>query len=280
MKLFIHKMAQRRKELSLGVVALLILLSIYLFFRRETRSITVRLKITDENVLYAQNYPRNEYAHSFLVGDTEKDELGRVTAQIVSIESYKLSQNIQVVYLDIQLKATYNPRKNIYTIRGKNIVFGESILFNFSKVRFRGLVTDSPVIQNDSRIKRKKVIVNTQLRYDNREFSDTYGVPEYLAYAVKKGDSIVNTKNDTLARVLEVNIVPAKRTTIDNFGAARIIEDPFLKDVYYTIELSSREINNTIYMFDFIPITIGQVMPLNFKNVDVWPTIIDIPSQP
>jgi len=253
-----------------------LLLSFYLFFRREVIFITARFKVTDENILYAKTTPNNEFTTSFMVGDTERDELGRVVSEIIGVESYKTVPEQHVVYLDIKLKSVYNPRKKQYSVRGKNIIFGESFTFSFTKVRFKALVVDFPGFRDPQGIKFKKTIVKTQLRYDSRGFSDVYGVPNFVAAAVKKGDIVTDSKDNVLIKILDVSIQSAKRLVVSSSGQPFLVDDPYLKDVYYTIELATKEVDGKTYMFDYIPVLINTAVPINMNTVSIWPTITEI----
>lgn len=257
-------------------ISILLIAGIYFIFKREVVYITARFKVTDENVFNAFNSPRDEYALSFVVGDTEKNELGKTTTEIVGIESYKKSPDRMVVYLDIRLKTTYNPRKNVYTVSGKNIAFGELFTFNFSKVKVKALVVDFPGFSGYKNMKSGTTIVKAQLRYDNRQFSDVYGVPGYLAYALHPGDTVKDSKNNILAKILEIQVLPAKRTIVTGNGNSFQTNDPELKDVYYTIELATKIVRDKIYMFDYEPVEIGGGITLSTKTVTVWPTITEI----
>ncbi len=258
------------------VLAILAVFTFYIFFKRETTFITIRIKVTDENALYANTLPGNEYTSSFKIGDTERNELGNVIAEIVNIETYKKSSIDNVVYLDVRLQATYNPRKKVYSFRGKQATYGESFIFSFSKVRVKGLVVDFPGFRDEKSITKGKTVVVAQLRYDSRYYSDVYGVPSYLAYSIKKNDQVTNSKGEVWAKVLDVTVKPAQRSVPNINGQIVQSSDSELFDVFYAIELSTYELSNELYTFDFVPVIIGQTLPLNFKQVAVFPTITKI----
>jgi hypothetical protein len=216
-----------------GLLIVFVLFVILIFFRREVKTIVVKVKVTDENPLYANTLPGNEFSYAFFPGDSENDELGRKISEIVSVDKYMLNPDRQVVYLNLKIKTTYNPRKKTYTYLGKTIAFGESYNFTFSKVRFTGLVVDFPGFQEGSKKVKRTRIVNTQLRWDNREFSDTYGVPNYIADSIKEGLFVKNSSNEILAVIRDVKIAPAKRTIITNYNQPISVLDPELKDVFY-----------------------------------------------
>jgi hypothetical protein len=211
-----------------------------------------------------------------MVGDSEKDELGRTEAEITSVDSYKTNQAGQVVYLDIRLKAIYNPRTQQYSLKGKNLIFGEFFDFSFRKAHVRALVVDFPGLRDSHNVTETKTIVKTQVRDASRSFSDTYGIPDYLAQGIKTGDAVRNSKGNLMAKVLDVQVLPAKRMVVSTSGQPFMIDDPYLKDVYCTIELSTIKVGGKAYMFDYLPVVVGAIVPFNTDTISVWPTIIQI----
>lgn len=263
-------------DISLGFAALAIVVVFYIFFKRDVIYIDARFKVTDESPLYMANNPNLEYALSFQEGDSEQTVLGSSDAQITSVQSFRKTPETEVIYLDVKLKTTYDSRKNIYYFRGRPVVFGETHTFNFSKVRFKGLVVDFPGFEESLNSKVSTTKVRAQLRHENREFSDVYGVPDYLASSVKAGDEMKDKKGAVLARVVDVKVEPAKRSVFSDSGQVTVIPDPLLKDVYYTLELKTMEIHGKKYINDYQSLFIGNVLFLNFEDVSVWPTITEI----
>ncbi len=257
-------------------LAVVTVLGFYLFFKRDTVFITAKFKVTNDNVFFQADPLQSEFALGYMVGDSEKDELGRVNAQIVSIESYKTAPNNQVVYLDIRLKALYNPRTEQYSVKGKNIIFGESFDFSFRKSHILAMVVDFPGFRDSKEIQSTKTIVKTQIRDTSRSFSDTYGIPDYLANGIHPGDTVKDSKGNVLAKILDIQILPAQRMVVSSAGQPFIVNDPYLKDVYCTIELSTTKIQGKTYMFGYIPVIVGNVVPFNTDTISVWPTITQI----
>lgn len=257
-------------------IFLSVVLAFFVFFKRSTVYIPITLKITDDNVLLADSSPKIDYAQSFIIGDTERNELGQPTATITNIDSYYISPNKQIVFVTIKAKAVYNARKKQYVVKSRPVVYGASIPFIFKNVIFTGLVVNFPNFETAQQVKRGATKVKAQLRYDSRDFSDISGVPNFIATSVKEGDLITNTNNEVMAKILSVEIYPAKRTVITSAGVAMNIQDPNLYDVFYTIDLTTKQINNKTYMFDYFPVLVGESIPLNFPTVSVYPTIIEI----
>lgn len=260
--------------LFLGI-GLIVLIVFYFFFFRRVQYVIVRFKVTDENVLYATTNPTNQYAESFVVGDHEKNELGQVTSEILGVERFNLRPDQQVVYLDMKLKAQYNPRTNQYTLRGKSLLYGETFEFNLMHSHFRGIVVRTPGDSEDMG-KPEVIVVNAQLRYDSRYYSDSYGVPDFIAKSVHVGDTVVSSSGRILAKITNIKALPAKRTIVTSGNQLLEVVDPKLMDLFLTLELSSTIINGNTYIFDFVPLHINTELTLNFKDIYINPVITDI----
>jgi hypothetical protein len=257
-----------------------IFLGFIVFFRRETTYITLRLKVSDPNVQFINVQPFDEFSYSFTQGDKEVNEFGQTVSEITAVNSYKTESSKQITYVDMKVKAVYNPRKKQYTVKGKPVAFGQSLAFILSKVKFEGLVVDFPGFRSPEEAKTETKIIRTQLRDPKRDYSDTYGVSQILAQAIEPGDEIKDSQGNVLVKVLTVDVSPAKRTIITNNNTSVTIFDQELKDVYYTLEVQAFNKNGRWYMFDYVPLQIGQILPLNFPYIGALPTILAIEDPP
>jgi hypothetical protein len=141
------------------IIFLMSILLFYLFLRRYNEMIIVRFKVTDKAVLTAQHNPNVDYADSFYIGDTERNETGQVTAEIINVDSVKIDPYFETVYLDIKVKALFNTRSELYKYKGRPIVYGESFPFTFSKTKFDGIVVDFPGFRDENEtIYRKRIV--------------------------------------------------------------------------------------------------------------------------
>jgi len=255
---------------------LLLLVGFYFFFKRETRYIKIKVKVTDEHILYAGTNPINQYAHSFKVGDQTKDELGRPVAQITSVERIRNVKDRQIVYVTLEVKSVYNPRTEKYSLQGKDIIFGEMVEFNLSNVKFSGLIVDFPGYSEWIKAKKEEVVVESKIRYESREYSDIYGIPIYLANQIDEGVVSKSSQGEPLAEVLEVSFAPAKRTVVSNTGIVKTVNDPELVDVSLKVKLYTKIIGGERYMFDYLPVLVDQSFPLYINDALVSPVITKI----
>ncbi|OGG30178.1 hypothetical protein A3A63_00905 [Candidatus Gottesmanbacteria bacterium RIFCSPLOWO2_01_FULL_46_9] len=245
-----------------------------IFFRRESVLITIRLKVTDLSPFFIKDQPPDEYAYAFQKGDAEYNELGQITATILDVSAYKTVPEKQVTYVTVKAKTVYDPRKKQYSLKGKPISFGQTFLFTFARVKFEGMVVDFPSFQNTAT--PTATLVQAQIRTESREFSDTWGVPDFIANAVHEGDEVKDSKGNVLAKITSVTVVPARRTIITAAGSPIIIFDPQLKDVFLSLNLTTKIINDKIYMFDYMPVSVGSQIPLNLPTIAISPVITHI----
>jgi hypothetical protein len=257
-------------------VTVVFLLVFLIYFRRENAFIEIRLKLTDPDVRNMSARSLDEYAMNFRVGDKEYNELGQVVNEIVRVDSYRTSSQGQVIYLNIRSKALYNPRKKQYSIQGKPVVAGQSFVFVFSPSKAQGIIVDFPGFTSTKDMPLKKLIVRSQLQDEQRAYSDTYGVHKYIAQAIKPGDVVTDSNGVVLAKVLSVEVLPANRTIVTNNNTSMTIVDQELKDAFYTLEITAFKYGGRYYLYDYIPISIGQALPLNFPLISILPIIIDI----
>jgi hypothetical protein len=258
----------------LFVCAFLALLAFFiLVFSRSDKTIAVTVKVTDQNVYFLTTQPSNEYVYSFKQDDVERNEVGKVIAEVKNVRRFQTDPKTYAVYLDLNLKANYNPLKKQYSFKGRPIIFGQDLAFDFANTKVQGIVVDFPGY-SPSEKKPVKLLATVQLRNESRSFSDTYGMPSFYKQAVKTGDIIKDNHGQEVIKVLDVKSSPAKRTVITPNNQSVTINDQELVDVFYTVEINAYEVEDRIYILDFIPVQVGNTIPMVLENVSLWPTLI------
>lgn len=246
----------------------------FIFFFRKGRYLTVRVKVTERNVLYASSTPPSWFVYLFKKGMKEKDGLGRLSAEITDVYFYDSKINKKAVYLTLKLRTTYNRRTGEYKYKGIPVVVGEGLRINFEKILVEGLIVEVEGLKNPYEEVYFKVKV--QLQEKNQVFSETTGVDPFVAEAIKVGDKVFDSKGEVVAEVLTKEIYPAKKNTFDARGNVYQKTDPRLKDVFLTLRIKAKKIHNEFYFLDDIRLKVNSVIPLHFRNLSIWPIITEI----
>ena len=261
--------------MTFGILSLIIL-SASLFFYRKGEFVTIRVKVTDQNVLYAWNNPQNWYANRFQVGYIEKNTLGEVISEIIGVDSFNVESKNKAVYLDLRVKAVYDSRTKLYSARGKQLVFGTPVRFNFSEITFDGIVVEFPnsEFQKDLNVKNSKV--SALVRGFKTDGKLIESVEPQVLEKLRVGDKIVSSNGTVLVEIIDVKTYPAQRTIQNERGDLLLRYDPIYKDALITLNFLTKEFNGESYIFDDIPLRVGDEIPLVFKDLVVEPVIVDI----
>jgi len=271
----IKRLLRRISTFDLAAVAVIFALmaGFFLFFYRRPEYVDIRVKITDKDVLYAITQPTAWYANRFIEGDVEKDVLGRKITEIKNVESFNTSSDKKAVYLDLTVRATYDTRTKLYSVKGKPLVFGTALRFNLSTITFDGIVTEFPNSQYQKNLQIKDTTIVAILR---GRIPEQKPVEPRTLESIKVGDKILDSNSNVLAEVLAVEISPAERVTETSTGQLLLRRDPFYKDATLTLKVRKKVLSGEKFIFDNIPLKIGEEVPLNFENLSIKPVIIKI----
>lgn len=261
-------------DLILTLIFIFLAIFLFIFLFRKNQYIEVVVKITNDNVLYAESYPPNWFVNLLKKGMSEKDGLGRVTAEIKDIYWYDSEPTRKAAYLLLRIKATYNKKANQYSYKGKPLLVASPIKIQFEKVLVNGLVTNIQGLE-DSR-ETKVMLMETQLIENNGVFPNVRGVEPFLAEAINIGDEVKSHDGSSLIKIIDKKVFPATRIVTNDRGQVFLEKDPLLKDVYLTLKVKVKKINNEYYLYDDIHLKIGRGIPVNLEKVTVWPTITQI----
>lgn len=257
---------------------IVILLVAFIFFYRKSEYITIKVKVASPSLFYpvfnwTDPYPSSWYAQNFKAGDIEKDTLGRVTAQILNVQSFDITATKKLVYLKMKVRAVYDSRTKSYTARGKKIVFGTMLRFDMSGVSFDGYVVDFPgsKLNKDVKIEKREIEVFSHGLMDN-----VNGFNPRIFESVKVGDTVKDSDGQVIATVKKVILGPAMRITTDDQGRVYMRQDPFYKDLNLTLDIQLKEINGELYIYDDLPIRIGMEIPITFNTLALNPIVLSI----
>jgi hypothetical protein len=254
------------------LIFLFLAIGFFAFFFRQSKPLTVRLKITEKNVLYINSTPPSWFVYLFKTGMSEKDGFGRVNAEVLDVYFYETAPAHKAVYLTLNLKTTYNGRSKEYKYKGNPVVVGESLRVNLDGVLAEGLIVG--IEETEDQFGYDWLKVRTRLMENS--FSETTGVEPFIAESVHIGDEVLDSTGELMAEILSKEVFPAQKNTFDDKGNVYQRSDPRKKDVFLTLKVRTRRINNEYYFFDDIQLKVGQMLPLNFANISVYPMVTNI----
>lgn len=259
-----------------------VLLFSYIFLRKS-QYITVTAKVGQDNVYYSIYAPLTNinssgvpawFRNSFYKGMQEKNGLGMVQAEVLDINAYYNSMQRFSLYLKINLKTTFNRSTNQYTYKGTPVVIGSKLKLYMDNVLVDALITGIDGVP-DTR-ERKTIIVDTRMLDQNATYLETSGVDSYYDTAVNVGDEVKDVQGNTIVKVLEKKVVPAKKIVTTSSGGVFVQNDPIRKDISLKLELDVLKIQGRYFLMDDIAILIGQPIPVNLDTIVIFPTVTNI----
>ena len=120
------------------------------------------------------------------------------------------------------------------------------------------------------------MIVETQIREETPAFPDSSGTSEHIANALIKGDMVKDDQGNIIVKIIDKKVENAKRLVITSDGRSVIQTNPLRRDVYLTLEVNAIKIGDRYYIFDDVPLLVGEKIPINTSTISVWPEVTKI----
>ena len=251
----------------------------YVFFRKADY-ITVTVKVGTDTLIYKEwtDYTgiRPWFADLLHKGLTQKDALGRTTNEIVSVNSYNIRPNAQIVYVKARLRGIVDRASHQYIYNGTPITIGSTLKLDFNNITFEGLVTD--INGGADNRQRVKLSVETKLVEENSVYPGASGVSPEVANEIQGVHEIKDADGNIILQITQKHIENANTFAIDSNGKATVQKNPLRKDVYLTLDINALKIGDRYYLFDDVPILIGERIPLNTGKLSIFPKVIKITS--
>jgi len=265
----------------IGVAVILIAVFAVIFFRKSTY-ITAVVRVGEESTSYSQwltdslysndtSGVKNWFVTFFKEGQTEKDGLGKIQAEVLKVLTYDKTPTRKSVYLTVRLRVVYNKASGSYTYKGVPVLVGSKIKLSLDRVLVEGLITEVNSMMNSR--DKKKLVVETQVREENAIFSETAGVKSYVADSIKVGDVVLDGDGNELIKILEKRVSPAQKTTISSDGRTHLGKDPIKKDVFLTLEIEVFQLGGKFFFLDDIPVLVDNIIPINTKTYSIFPVV-------
>jgi len=260
-------------EILLLFFFLTIIVFVFLYFRRSQKWITVEMKVTsDSSISSEQRTIPYWLSNPVKKGDREYSALGQPQAEVIDVLSYETSGSYKETYLTVKLNVLYNKNQHKYTFSSKDLIIGGPLIIRPNGVYLEGIITSMEGVSRETKKARKKVL--TQI--EGGVSYITSGIKPWFADAIKKGDEMKDSKGQLLAKILEKKVEPARRTTTDDRGIPHLTRDPYLVDVYLTIELETTLDQGAYYFKKNTKVKIGQLIDFSSDKYSFRSTIIDI----
>lgn len=251
-------------------------------FSRKPTYITATVKIGEDSVYYSSwqsksfkwvdtSGTKDWFADTFYKGQTEKDGLGNIKAEVTDVYSYNKSPDKKTVYINVKLAAVYNKATNTYTYKGLPVLIGSIIKLDLDNVHATGTTTN--INGFPTQTDRTYIEVEAQIREENQTFTNTVGTKDYVANALKIGDEVKDKNGNVLIKILNKNVYPAKKTVVTSDGRVFIQNDPGLYDVFLTLGVYAEKHGDKYYLLDDTPLLIDQIIPINTSTISVFPVI-------
>jgi hypothetical protein len=281
------KLINKAKQLTLfdRILIFLTIIGIAFFaliFFRKSTFVTATVKINENNIQYnlwdiEHLGTRAWFAQFFKKEMKETDGLGRIMAEIVDVRSYDTEPARKAVYLTLKLNAVYERASGKYTFKGRPLLIGSPVKLNLGSLFVEGLVTHVEGIKDPR--KWETVIVEAQIREEEPTYPDTSGTSPHIAEALQVGEEIKDDQGRIIIKIIEKKIEDAKRLVTTSDGRVVTKRNPLRKDVYLTLEVQISKIHNRYYIFDDIPLLIGEEIPINTPVISVWSEVTKITTK-
>lgn len=254
-------------DVILVVIFGLLLSGFVLFFMRKSEMVQIRVRVTDQDALFAWTNPPNWYAYAFKAGDKESDSLGRVLAEIIAVEQIGVTSETKAVYLDMNVRATFDPRTKRYTFKGKNLAFGTPIRFNLQQVFFDSIVVKTPYTDNEFSNVRLKVV------------AEGYDIRSFLAIQAQEfeGKSVISNSGQVYLTIDSVRVEKSKSIyRFLDIEQVLLQEAHDYKDVAFELTIYAKKSPYEYFIYEDIPIKVGEMIPIHFPEMTFFPTVTKI----
>jgi len=259
-------------DILLGVAILSLCLSIFSLMFRTKKGLVVVIQTTDTPLTNASKTTLWTY-NTLRKGMEERDSFGSAMAKVLNVMKYDTRPDNQTVYLAVNLQTVYNAGQHTYTYKGKNVLVGAPIQLLLNGVSVDGTIVN--MANSTEQFPRKKLRIHAEL-INPESYQSEATIRPYVADAITEGAVIKDSLNRDVLKIVGKDVYPARRLVNTASGEIVLSTDPYLKDVYLTLDVWVYQIGNRYYYFDSIPVLVGYYLPVHLNNISVYPTITDM----
>lgn len=266
---------------GIGVLLLFVCLVLFtiFFFTRSTEYVEIRLFLTEREWAKTwENYPDYFYLENISTDLFEKDEIGRIVAEVTEIHTNRLPYTHNTALATVKLRANYNKNTQTYSFQGKPLIIGDYQRLRVGKMRLQGYLIDVGKELDPITTKNVRIIVELDdLQEADRNLTNSraIGVSNELASFLVEGKTINNFENEPILRIDSVSLSPGERKIFDNSGIYTISDDSLISGVMQ-LSIKADVINGIQYWNFSEPIQLGRRMVLHFDGAIVPVKVIEI----
>jgi hypothetical protein len=250
------------------------------FFLRRADYVTLTLRVSQSDSLDIWASPPAWYVAQLHSGLSEKDGLGRTVLSIDDVSHYATSEDNQITYVTLNMRALYNKKTNQYSYNGVPLLIGSYQSFKVGGIELRGVIHS---IASQKSIQTKTVILHGYLdpSLDPSSIaanSIADGVPLYLSQKIDKGQAIQDNKGNNIAEIIEIKKTPGTRKFIYNNQVIKGI-DSDTQRVDITLKVQATPIGDSLFFKKAQVIRVGSTINLDFQNFGVQFRITDFSEE-
>lgn len=266
---------------------LTILIILALFFLRKSSFTYVTLLVSKDRYSFNSLYyykPPNWYLENLSIGMTNKDIIGKTDLELVDMYYYPTVGNESELYITLKVKTTFNKRSQQHSYQGQPLLIGENRAFKLSSSYIPGNIHKIENQLNKER-QTKTIIVSGELESNYHEKLPNFnidkviygevrffGIKNYLADKVVEGLTIYDSKNEILAKIIDVKRTTGYKEFVHKNSFVKST-DPERQIVKLTAEINLRKVNDKYLYMEADQILIGKTIQLPFENFVVYLTV-------
>ncbi len=253
--------------LTLAAIAILL----FMFLARKAEYLNVTIKVGDDSIVWPHDGVPAWYVNQLAAGMAEKDLVGRENAQVLKVNTYFVEPNKKILYVDLKIRVVYSSSAQSYTFNSRPVLIGNTLRVNPGNVLLEGMVVNIEGIKDPRQ--KETLRFQTQVFGNDPVFPNTTGVYDYIADAIHVGDEVKDSSGNTLIKIIDKQVAPAKRVVVTNNGTSFLTQDPFKKDLYVTVDVNATKLGSDYYLFDQLKLNTNVTIPIQLQNITVYGTI-------
>lgn len=184
------------------------------------------------------------------------NSFGEKVAEITNVENFDVGAYTRRLYVDVQLKGSYDKKRKIYLYNFQALQIGKPIDLTFGKNNVRGLIT----YINDPKIDYTQKKISVMIHKTRPWIADSYTPGMEMKDSLGRVLARIDTVRTTLAQYYEFS---------DIRGKTILVVDPDFRDITLDLTIATFRSGDTAYFIDRAAIKIGEKIWFQFPNAAI-----------